>query len=84
MGYNMSYCMFQNTAGALYEAMGHFEEHDNDFEELSNDELKSMRTMFVDMLTEYIPNVFGEEIPDVEDIVASIDRQIDEAKELED
>ena len=81
MGYNMSYCMFQNTAGALREAMGHFEEHNNDFKELSNDELKSMRSMFVDILTEYMPNVFGEDIEDVEDIVDSIKEQIDEAIE---
>ena len=83
MGYNMSYCQFQNTSGALSEAMSRLQESEHgDFnigKECSTDELKAMRHLFVDMLTEHLPNVFGIEIDDVEDIVDDIDKQIAQA-----
>jgi len=88
MGYNMSYCQFQNTAGALSEAMNRLQESEHgDFnigKECSTDELKAMRHLFVDMLTEHLPNVFGIYVDDVEEIVDDIDEQIDAAILVED
>ena len=80
MGYNMSYCMFQNTEGSVDEAFKHLEEyHNGKLSELSEEELGSLKVMIRDLLENHLPNVFGIDIEDVEDKIEDVEYQIDQA-----
>ena len=80
MGYNMSYCMFQNSEGSVDEAFKHLEEyHNGKLSELSEEELGSLKVMIRDLLENHIPNVFGFSIEDVDDVIEDVEWQIDQA-----
>ena len=80
MGYNMSYCMFQNTEGSVDEAFKHLEEyHNGKLSGLSEDELRSLKVMIRDLLENHLPHVFGIDIEDVEDVIEDVECQVDQA-----